>query len=156
MDEQEEDFETIITRSVDVLYEEIVERINDVRERKNRGALLIDLIEPLDESETPDRGDVIEVVADNGKLKHAEVISADRMMAYHPEFGPVPCVNILAEVIDPDRMTRDDFESLYGEEDSQAETEALGPICECGEERAGCQQNQELFGVHANSDYEDE
>ncbi len=151
----DEDIESFVTQSVDNIYEDIAERIQDVQERKNRGALLIDLIEPLDEKETPDRGDVIEVVASDGKLKHAEVISADRMMAHHPEFGPVPCVNILAEVIDPDRMTRDDFESLYGEEDSQEETEALGPICECGAERTGCQQNQELFGIHVNSDYED-
>ena len=151
MDEQEE-----ILRGVDQIYEGIAERIQDVQERKNRGALLIDMVEPLGEEETPDRGDVIEVVASDGKLKHAEVISADRMMAYHPEFGPVPCVSILAEVIDPDRMTRDDFESLYGEDASQEETEKLGPICECGAERPGCQQNQELFGIHVNSDYEDE
>jgi hypothetical protein len=147
---------TIPMRSIDQLYEGIADRIRDVQERKNRGALLIEMIEPLDGDEAPDRGDVIEVVASDGKLKHAEVIDANRMMAYHPEFGPVPCVAILAEVVDPDRMTRDDFESLYGEEAPQEETEALGPICECGAERPGCEQNQELFGVHANSDYEDE
>jgi hypothetical protein len=152
MDEQED----ILLQGVEQLFEGIADRIKDVQERKNRGALLIDLIEPLDGEEAPDRGDVIEVVASDGKLKHAEVIDANRMMAYHPEFGPVPCVSILAEVIDPDRMTRDDFESLYGEEDSQAETEELGPICECGADRSDCQQNQDLFGIHVNSDYEDE
>ena len=152
----EEDFETVITRSVDKIYEGIAEQIRDVQERKARGAVLIQLIEPLDEEETPDRGDVIEVVATDGKLKHAEVIEANRIMAYHPEYGPVPCVGILAEVIDPDRMTLDDFESLYGEEEAQEDTEELSPICECGADRPGCQQNQELFGIHVNSDYEDE
>jgi hypothetical protein len=154
MDEQED----ILLRSVDQLYEGIADRIRDVQERKNRGAVLIELVEPLDEEATssPNRGDVIEVVDSDGKLKHAEVIDANRMMAYHPEFGPVPCVSLLAEVLDPDRMTLDDFESLYGEENSQEETEALGPMCECGADRSGCQQNQELFGVHVNSDYEDE
>ena len=146
---------TIPLRGVDGLYEDIQERVRDVQERVNRGALLIDLVEPLDEEETPDRGDVIEVLASDGKLKHAEVISANRMMAYHPEFGPVPCVSILAEVLDPDRMTRDDFESLYGDPQEET-TEELGPLCECGAERPGCQQNQDLFGVHANPDYEDE
>jgi hypothetical protein len=139
---------------VDQIYEGIADRIRDVQERKNRGALLIELIEPLDEEEAPDRGDVIEVVTSDGKLKHAEVIDANRMMAYHPEYGPVPCVGILAEVIDPDRMTLDDFESLYGEEEPQEAAEELGPICECGSDRSDCQQNQELFGIHVNSDYE--
>jgi hypothetical protein len=152
MDEQED----IVFQGVDQIYQSLAEQITDIQERKNRGALLIELVEPLDGEEAPDKGEVIEVVCSDGKLKHAEVIDANPMMAYHPEFGPVPCVRILAEVIDPDRMTRDDFESLYGEEDSQEETEELGPICECGADRSGCQQNQELFGLHVNSDYEDE
>jgi hypothetical protein len=152
MDHQEEN----TLRSIDQIYQDVQDVMSDIQERKNRGALLIELVEPLDEEETPDKGDVIEVVTNDGKLKHAEVIDANRMMAYHPEYGPVPCVAILAEVVDPDRMTRDDFESLYGEEDAQEATEELGPICECGADRSGCQQNQELFGIHVNSDYEDE
>jgi len=152
MDEEEE----VIFRGVEEIYESIADRIRDVQERKNRGALLIELIEPLDEEEAPDRGDVIEVVTNDGKLKHAEVIDSNRMMAYHPEYGPVPCVSILAEVVDPDRMTRDDFESLYSEEDSPEAAEELGPVCGCGADRSDCQQNQELFGIHVNSDYEDE
>ncbi len=142
--------------TVEQIYENIQERITDIQERKNRGALLIEIVEPLEGDDIPNKGDVIEVVSSDGKLKHAEVINTNRIVAFHPEYGHVPCVGILAEVIDPDRMTRDDFESLYGEEDTKGETEKLGPICECGEDRSGCQQNQELFGVHANSSYEDE
>lgn len=151
MNEQE-----IPVRSIDELYASIQDRIRDVQERKNRGALLIEIVEPLEGKEAPNRGDVIEVLSTDGKLKKAEVINANLMVAFHPEYGPVPCVGILAEVIDPDRMTLDDFESLYGEEDTQEETKALGPICECGADRSDCQQNQELFGIHVNSSYEDE
>ena len=144
------------SRSVDKSYESIAERVQDLKERKNRGALLIELVESLGGEEIPDQGEVIEVVTSDGKLKHAEVITANPMTAFHPEYGPIPCVGILAEVIDPDRMTLDDFESLYGEEEAQEDTEELSPICECGADRPGCQQNQELFGIHVNSDYEDE
>ncbi len=152
MDEEEES----LLRGVGQIYEGISDRIRDLQERQNRGALLIEVIEPLASGEEPpNKGDVIEVVASDGKLKHAEVIDIDRTVAYSPEYGTIPCVGILAEVIDPDRMTREDFESLYGEEDAQEETEELGPICECGAERSGCQQNQELFGIHVNSSYED-
>ena len=137
-------------------FENVQDRISDIQERQNRGALLIEMIEPLDgDEEAPNSGDVIEVVASDGRLKHAEVISTSQIVAFHPEHGPVPCVGILAEVIDPDRMTRDDFESLYGEEDTQEDTEELGPVCECGADRSGCQQNQELFGIHANASYEE-
>ncbi len=153
MNEEEES----LLRGVEQIYEGISDRIRDLQERQNRGALLIEVIEPLASGEEPPKkGDVIEVVASDGKFKHAEVIDIDRTVAYSPEYGAIPCVGILAEVIDPDRITREDFESLYGEEDAQEETEELGPICECGAERSGCQQNQELFGIHVNSSYEDE
>ena len=145
-----------ITESIEQIYDAIQEGIRDVQERQNRGALLIEVIEPLEGGDPPNKGDVIEVVASVGKLYHAEVIDTNRLVAYSPKYGAVPCIGILAEVIDPDRMTREDFESLYGEEDAQEETEELGPICECGADRTGCQQNQELFGIHVNSDYEDE
>jgi hypothetical protein len=143
----------IILRGVDELYEGISDRIRDVRERKNRGALLINIVEPLEgEDKPPARGDTIEVVSADGQLKDAEVINANLMVAFHPDYGPTPCVSILAEILDPDRMTLDDFESLYGEEETPEETQALGPDCECGASRSDCQQNQELFGIHINED----
>lgn len=142
----------IILRSVDQIYDTLQEKIRDVEDRKNRGALIIRVVEPVDDDKVVNSGDIIDVVDHNGKPKKAEVIYASQMMAYHPEFGVLPCVDILAEVIDPDRMTLDDFEDLYGEEDTQEETKALGPVCECGAVRSDCQQNQELFGVHINED----
>lgn len=150
--------QVIPVRSVDQLYESIQERVLDLQERKNRGALIIRVVEPLDDDdETVNRGDVIEVVAHNGKLKSAEVIYANHVTAFHPEYGILPCVDILAEIIDPDRMTIDDFEDLYGEENADAqEAEELGPICECGADRSDCQLSQETFGIHVNSSYEDE
>jgi molybdopterin converting factor small subunit len=148
--------EEVLLRSVDELYEGISDRIRDVRERKNRGALLINIVEPLEgEDKPPARGDTIEVVSADGQLKDAEVINANLMVAFHPDYGPTPCVSILAEILDPNRMTLDDFESLYGEENSQEETEELGTDCECGAVRSDCEQNQELFGLHVNSDYDD-
>jgi len=154
------DSEEVMLRKVDQIYdnlaEQIREQIRDIQERKNRGALLINIVEPLDDEEKiPDNGDMVEVVASDGKLKQAEVISANRVLAFHPEYGPVPCVSLLVEVTDPDRMTLDDFESLYGEEDDEEETEELGPDCECGAVRSDCEQNQELFGLHVNSDYDE-
>lgn len=147
----------IPVRSLDQLYESIHERMLDLQERKNRGALIVRVVKPLEDEEVVDRGDVIEVVAQSGKLKDAEVIYANQIMAFHPEYGILPCIDILAEIIDPDRMTIDDFEDLYGEEedaDSQ-EAEELGPICECGEDRSDCQLSQETFGIHANASYEE-
>jgi hypothetical protein len=147
---------TPITESdIDQIFDSIQDRVRDVQERQNRGALLVEMLEPLNDEEAPNRGDVIEVVASDGKLKHAEVISTNQIVAFHPEYGPVPCVEILAEITDPDRMTRDDFESLYGEKDTQEDTKELGSICECGVDRLDCQQNQELFGIHANASYEE-
>ncbi len=145
-----------LPESIEQVLDNIEDRIRDVQERQNRGALLIEVIEPLGGEDPPNKEDVIEIVASDGRLKHAEVIGTSQTVAYSPEYGAIPCVRILAEVIDPDRMTREDFESLYGEEDAQEATEDLGPVCECGADRAGCQQNQELFGIHVNSDYEDE
>jgi hypothetical protein len=149
--------ELIPVRSVDQLYDSIQERVLDLQERKNRGALIIRVVEPLDDDEVVNSGDIIEVVSHNDKLKSAEVIYANQIMAFHPEYGIVPCVDILAEVIDPDRMTIDDFEDLYGEEkdDDAQEAEELGLICECGEDRSACQVSQETFGIHANASYEE-
>ena len=148
--------QVIPVRSVDQFYENIQERVLDLEERKNRGALIIRVVEPQDGEEVVSSGDIIEVVAHNGKLKSAEVIYANQVMAFHPEYGILPCIDILAEIIDPDRMTIDDFEDLYGEEDADAqETEELGPICECGEDRSSSQFSQETFGIHANASYEE-
>ncbi len=141
---------------VEQIFEDIQDRISDIQERQNRGALLIEITEPVGNEEAPNRGDVIEVVASDGKLKHAEVIATSRVVAFHPEDGPVPCIEIFAEVIDPDRMTREDFESLYREEEeSPEETETPGPVCECGADRSDCQFSQETFGIHVNSSYEE-
>lgn len=146
----------MIQKSVEQIFESVEKRIRDLQERQNRGALLVEVIEPLGDEALPETGDMIEVVSSDGKLKQAEVISSNQVLAFHPEFGPVPCASLLVEITDPDRMTLDDFESLYGEEDEPEAAEDLGSACECGADRSDCQQNQELFGLHVNSEYEDE
>jgi hypothetical protein len=147
------EFEDVFLRSYDLLMEQAESFRVDLMERRNRGALLIEIVEPINDGDKKvDVGDVVEVTSPEGKLKEAEVVQVHRVMAYHAKYGPVACRNMLVEVLDPDRMTRDDFEDLYGEEESQEEAEALGPNCECGADRSDCQQNQELFGIHINED----
>ena len=144
----------------------------DLQERENRGAMVIQVIEPVDSDKLIEPGDIMEVTSPEGKPYDAEVIEAHRVLAFNPEYGPTPCWEITVEVLNPDRMTKEDFESLYGEEEKDEEEEAdkvpeapdlsgkeipheqvldvPGNICDCGAESLDCQLNQKYFGVHLN------
>ncbi len=163
--------------TIDQIFEQIQDRVqqvnSEIQKRKNRGAMLIQIVEPMMEDDNMEPGDVREAISPEGKKHDVEVIDAYQIMADHPEYGPVPCWAILAEVLNPDRMTKDDFESLYGEADDEANDDQSeegdmleasevsgeelphervpGKVCECGADLSDCQLNQEYFGVHVNS-----
>jgi len=160
---------------IDRLFEKIQDRVEklhiDIQERENRGAMVIEIIEPVDSEKLIEPGDIMEVTSPEGKLYDAEVIEAHRILAFNSEYGPTPCWEIMVEVLNPDRMTKEDFESLYGEEEKDEEEadkvpeapdlsgkeipheqvlDVPGNICDCGAESLDCQLNQKYFGVHLN------